>query len=221
MNAELLAWQIGRNIRYYSNRFGLTQKEVCSRMKCDRRFYQRIEVGKALTTVATLGRVADILSISIHDLMSVNKLILEDEVSFLNFDWAQLNSVQTAIWYRNEKFEILKINSYFSELVGIQAEQILGQQIFLFLSTENKDLTNIHADCESQGLTNFYFSYFKEHGHSFPLQIHPIPCFKISGEYLGSLSFAVPIRSNPNVQQLLIPFIEHLYNSSPILSSSK
>lgn len=221
MNAELLAWQIGRNIRFYRNRFGLTQKEVCARMKCDRRFYQRIEVGKARTTVATLNRIADILAVPVHDLMSVNKLVLDDEASLLIFDWNQVDTENTAIWYRNQQFEILKVNNSFSDLIGVASEEIIGQKLFQFLSAENRDLSNILTDCESKGLTNFYFSYFKEKDHSFPLQIHPIPCFKINGEYLGNLSFAVPIRSNPKIQQLLIPFIQHLFHYNPLLAASK
>lgn len=218
MNAELLAWQIGRNIRFYRNRFGLTQKEVCALMNCDRRFYQRIEVGKARTTVNTLSRISGIFSTSIHELISINKLIVDNENTLLNFDWNNFGLERIGLWYRNRESVVVKVNHFFAGLVGLEAAEIIGKKTFHFMAVGNRDMSNIQTDCESIGLTNFYFSYFKENTRSFPLQVHPIPCFKINGEYLGSLSFVVPVRSNPNIQQLLMPFIEHLYtggNFSP------
>lgn len=88
MDHILLARQIGRNIRFHRNRLGLTQKDVFTSMKCDRRFYQRIEVGKSFATLNTLSRISEFFQIPVQELVAINKIILEEnEETLMNFDW--------------------------------------------------------------------------------------------------------------------------------------
>lgn len=232
MDQKLLAWQIGRNIRFHRNRLGLTQKEVFNSMKCDRRFYQRIEVGKSFATINTLSRISNLFNIPVQELISINKIILDgDEECLLNFDWdmipqqtesqnptlrlspthsTNLLSQDCGIWYCSKKFQILKVNQTLEKLIGLPAEEIVGKKLSQLVSFKNRELLNVQFDCEALGLSNFYFLSFKSAPHSFPLQVHSIPCFKINGEYLGSLSFIAPIRTKLNFQQTLSTFLEHI-----------
>ena len=67
MNFETLALHIGKNIKYYRKKLGWSQSEASKKMACDKRFYQRIEAGKAGLTLRTLLKISLALGIPISE----------------------------------------------------------------------------------------------------------------------------------------------------------
>lgn len=67
MNFEKLALLIGRNIKVFRKQQGLSQAQACKKVACDKRFYQRIEAGKAGLTLRTLLKISLALGMPISD----------------------------------------------------------------------------------------------------------------------------------------------------------
>jgi transcriptional regulator with XRE-family HTH domain len=68
-NCRAIFLQLGSRIRKRRILLHLTQAQVCKRMSCDRRYFQKIESGQANITVATLYKIASALETSIFELL--------------------------------------------------------------------------------------------------------------------------------------------------------
>lgn len=61
--------RIGSKIRARRQELRLTQMQVCSIIECDKRYYQKIESGKARITISTLQRIARALRAQVDFLL--------------------------------------------------------------------------------------------------------------------------------------------------------
>ncbi len=77
MEFNTLASNIGKNIKYYRKQLGLSQSQACKKVSCDKRFYQRIEAGKAGLTLRTLLKISLALGMPICELFKMD--IIESE----------------------------------------------------------------------------------------------------------------------------------------------
>jgi transcriptional regulator with XRE-family HTH domain len=71
MDFNTLALHIGSNIKAYRKKLGLSQSQACVKIACDKRFYQRIEAGKAGLTLRTLLKISLALGIPLYDLFKI------------------------------------------------------------------------------------------------------------------------------------------------------
>ena len=60
---------IGERIRERRKYLKLTQVKVCELLACDRRYFQKIESGKASITVSTLNKIATVLDVPLSALV--------------------------------------------------------------------------------------------------------------------------------------------------------
>ena len=72
MDFKTLAMHIGKNIKSFRQRNGLSQSQACKKISCDKRFYQRIEAGKAGLTLRTLLKISLALGIPLADLFRID-----------------------------------------------------------------------------------------------------------------------------------------------------
>lgn len=72
MDFNTLALHIGRNIKEFRKKLGLSQSQACLKVACDKRFYQRIEAGKAGLTLRTLLKISLALGIPLADLFRID-----------------------------------------------------------------------------------------------------------------------------------------------------
>lgn len=61
--------KIGGNIKSRRKNLDLTQVQVCELLRCDRRYYQKIEAGQACITIATLQKISLALKTTMADLV--------------------------------------------------------------------------------------------------------------------------------------------------------
>lgn len=71
MDFNTLALHIGRNIKSFRKKLGLSQSQACLKVACDKRFYQRIEAGKAGLTLRTLLKISLALGVPLIDLFRI------------------------------------------------------------------------------------------------------------------------------------------------------
>lgn len=72
MDFNTLALHIGCNIKAYRKKLGLSQSQACVKVACDKRFYQRIEAGKAGLTLRTLFKISMALGVPLSDLFKID-----------------------------------------------------------------------------------------------------------------------------------------------------
>lgn len=64
---------IGEKIKARRQELKMTQSQVCEIILCDKRYYQKIEAGRAYITIPTLHKIAQALKVE------VNVSIIPDE----------------------------------------------------------------------------------------------------------------------------------------------
>ena len=69
---QTLAIKIGSNIKSFRKKMGLSQTQASQMISCDKRFYQRIEAGKAGLTLRTLLKISVALKMPLSDLLKVD-----------------------------------------------------------------------------------------------------------------------------------------------------
>lgn len=73
MDLNTLALHIGKNIKYFRKKLGLSQSQACQKISCDKRFYQRVEAGKAGLTLRTLLRISLALGMPFQELIKIDE----------------------------------------------------------------------------------------------------------------------------------------------------
>ena len=78
LSADLsaLSLQIGKNIKKFRLKLGITQGQACEKISCDKRFYQRVEAGKAGLTLRTLLRFSVGLGIPLQELIKIDEDVM-------------------------------------------------------------------------------------------------------------------------------------------------
>lgn len=71
MDINTLALHIGQNIKNHRKKLGLSQNQASIKVECDKRFYQRVEAGRAGLTIRTLLKISKALDIPLVDLLKV------------------------------------------------------------------------------------------------------------------------------------------------------
>lgn len=78
---EKLTVKIGHNIKMYRKKLGLSQSQVCKKLNCDKRFYQRIEAGKAGLTLRTLYKISVTLGIPLSEIFNFDMVFDSSELN--------------------------------------------------------------------------------------------------------------------------------------------
>lgn len=74
MDFRTLALHIGSNIKSFRKKRGLSQSQASKKISCDKRFYQRIEAGKAGLTLRTLLKISVALEMPLSELLKVDQM---------------------------------------------------------------------------------------------------------------------------------------------------
>lgn len=77
MDLNTLALHIGQNIKCFRKKLGLSQSQACQKINCDKRFYQRVEAGKAGLTLRTLLKISSALGMPLQDLIKVDQTTMK------------------------------------------------------------------------------------------------------------------------------------------------
>jgi transcriptional regulator with XRE-family HTH domain len=75
--------QIATAIRMFRQKFGLSQRQLATRMQVPRTYVSKIENEKAVPTLSSLQRLASALEVSVADLIRGSSRTLEDEIAAL------------------------------------------------------------------------------------------------------------------------------------------
>jgi PAS domain S-box-containing protein len=213
MDNDFLFRQIGQNIKLRRTQKNLTQADVCERLECDKRFYQRIEAGHPVT-IRTLERVAHALQLPLPHLLSFEKLHLPgDGQVILNLDWGKCTTREVGVGFRDEAGIIKKINSGYKDLTGYSFGDVEEKDVFDVISKESHSILQAHMGQEKLGFSSPYALNYQGKDSTLQIRVQPVPCFSYDGEYVGTLALILPADASiSDIQKIIYPFIDSVVN---------
>lgn len=79
VNGDRVFRSIGVNIKTRRKFLNLTQAEICQKLSCDKRYFQKIEAGRASMTIWTLLRIANALEVDLCALVTEHSVQLNND----------------------------------------------------------------------------------------------------------------------------------------------
>jgi transcriptional regulator with XRE-family HTH domain len=71
-HTETIALTVGRNLRIWRARHGVTQSDLARRLRMSQGYFSRIELGRKCPSLRTLERLSEEIGISVSDLTTAN-----------------------------------------------------------------------------------------------------------------------------------------------------